>query len=256
MQCVVLAGGLGTRLKPLTLQLPKHLAPVGGRPFADLQLARLAHQGVTEVVYCIGKFGHMIQDFVADGGRWGLSVRWVDEGDHLLGTAGALRLAADQGALGERFLVVYGDSLLSLSYGAMWRAHEEHGLPATMAVLRNQGQWDTSNVRYRDGRVLLYDKVAAARGDGDFDHIDYGAALLDRSVVLDRVPANEKFDLAIVYNRLSLEGLLAGFEAQQRFYEIGSPRALMELERWLEKHPEQDPRPAAQPSTLPGPEDP
>lgn len=237
VQCVILAGGLGTRLEPLTLRLPKHLAPVNGEPFADLQLRGLKHQGVDEVVYCIGKFGHMIRDYVGDGSRWGLRVRWVDEGEALRGTAGALRLALDQGVLAERFLVVYGDSFLRFDLASMADLHRRSRLPATMAILKNEGRWDTSNVRYVDGESLLYDKRAAARGESGFDFIDYGAALLERSLIADEIPAGRS-DLADLYHRLSVEGRLAGFETRLRFYEIGSPAALRELEERLADDPD------------------
>src|SRR5436190_842448 len=105
IQCVILAGGLATRMRPLTETLPKALLPVAGTPFIDHQLGWLAAHGVTRVVLSIGYRGEMLRDHVGDGGRWGLSIRVVDEGTRLRGTAGALRLALDEGALDEGFLV-------------------------------------------------------------------------------------------------------------------------------------------------------
>lgn len=230
MQCVVLAGGLGSRLEPLTHDLPKHLAPVGEHPFAHYQLSWMREHGVTEVVYCIGRLGGMIRDYVGDGSRWGLGVRWVDEGEELLGTAGAVRLALDRGALAPHFLVLYGDSYLRLDVAAMWRAYRRCAEPAMMAVLRNEGRWDTSNVRFADGRVLLYDK--AAGGDG-MRYIDYGLSALDRRLVSELVPPGRRHDLAAVYHELSLGGRLAGYEVGERFFEIGSPQSLDELRRWI-----------------------
>src|SRR4030088_978187 len=100
MQCVVLAGGLGTRMGAWTKRMPKPLIPVGGRPFAELQIEWLASQGVTDVVYSIGYRGDMLREALGDGSRWDLPIRYVDEGADLRGTGGALRLAADHGALG------------------------------------------------------------------------------------------------------------------------------------------------------------
>ena len=146
MQCVILAGGLGTRMWPETKTIPKTLLPIAGTPFATWQLAWLAGSGIDSVVYCVGHLGQLIRDHVGDGSSWGLSVRYVDEGDHLRGTAGALRLACDQGALDEDFLVLYGDSWLQIDPASVLRAARECREPALMTVFRNDGCWDGSNV--------------------------------------------------------------------------------------------------------------
>ena len=146
MQCVILAGGLGTRLGELARTRPKTLALVGGRPFADHQLGWLAGQGVDDVVYCIGHLGDQIREFVGDGSQWGIAVRYVDEGDRCLGTGGALRLAHDEGVLADHFFVLYGDSWLSVDLGLVERRFGGIRAPALMTVFRNDDQFDTSNV--------------------------------------------------------------------------------------------------------------
>ena len=117
MQCVILAGGLGTRLQAITGSLPKALVPVLGRPFAAYQLTLLARNGVTEVVYCIGHHGEQIVERIGDGSEFGLRVCYVKDGPVLRGTAGALRRAFDKGVLHEAFFVLYGDSYLPISTG-------------------------------------------------------------------------------------------------------------------------------------------
>src|SRR5258705_5773875 len=112
MQCVILAGGLATRLWPATQTIPKLLIPINGRPFADYQLGWLARQNVTDVVYCIGYLGEQVRAAVGDGSRLGVGVRYADEGHELKGTGGALRVALDAGLLAESFFVLYGDSFL------------------------------------------------------------------------------------------------------------------------------------------------
>src|SRR4029077_4747165 len=116
VQCVILAGGLATRMRPLTERIPKSLIPAGGRPFVDHQLEHLAAHGVTEAVLSIGHHGGALRAHVGDGARFGLGVRYVDEGSELRGTAGALRLALDEGVLEETFLVTYGDSFLPVDF--------------------------------------------------------------------------------------------------------------------------------------------
>jgi NDP-sugar pyrophosphorylase family protein len=231
MQCVILAGGRGVRMQPLTDTLPKALLPVLGRPFVAHQLDWLRDQGVKHVLFCIGYRGEQLRDFVGDGHVWDLPARYVDEGEELRGTAGALRLALDEDALEESFFVLYGDSYLPVALEPIERAFSASGAPALMTVLRNENRWDASNVRYADGRVLEYDKAKA--GSAEFDWIDYGLAALSRELVAERVQPGKWADLADVYRELSLEGLLAGFEVDERFYEVGSPDGLRELEQRL-----------------------
>jgi NDP-sugar pyrophosphorylase family protein len=233
MQCVILAGGLATRMRPLTEQIPKALIPVEGRPFIDHQLGWLAAHGVTDVVLSIGYRGEALRAHVGDGRAYGLPVRFVDEGSNLRGTAGALRLAAEEGALDERFLVTYGDSFLPVDFGAVFAAFGAAGAPALMTVFRNGGRWDESNVVFDGRRVILYDKQRRGRPIEDFTYIDYGLLALERSLVLDEIPAVEKADLADLLNALSVRGELAGFEAGERFYEIGSPAGLEDFAAWL-----------------------
>src|SRR5882724_1406771 len=200
MQCVILAGGLATRMRPLTDARPKSLLPVAGRPFIDHQLEWLARHAVTDVVLSIGYRGEMLRAHVGDGARYGLRVAYVDEGADLRGTAGALRLAHARGVLEEAFLVTYGDSFLPVDFGAVWAAFRGSAKPALMTVFRNEGRWDASNVIFQPaqateagapgavGRVALYDKRRQTRPAADFAYIDYGLSALERRVVEEEVP--------------------------------------------------------------------
>lgn len=230
MECVVLAGGLGTRMWPTTEAIPKALIPVAGRPFVDWQLRWLAAQGVTRVVLSIGHHGGLLRDHVDDGARFGLRVEYVDEGSQLRGTGGALRLALDEGMLRDSFLVLYGDTYLSVSLRQVWSAFRAEGRPALMTVLRNESRWDLSNAEYEAGRVVLYDKSQA--GAERFRYIDYGLMVLTSDVVSE-IPEANTYDLAELLRRLSLDGRLSGFEVSERFYEIGSPGGLADLEEHL-----------------------
>lgn len=233
LQCAVLAGGLGTRMRPRTEAVPKALLPVLGAPFADWQLALLAEQGVERVVFCTGYRGEMLRAHVGDGSRYGLSVTWSDEGADLRGTAGAIRLALDRGVLDDAFLVLYGDSYLPAGVAGPETAWRRSGAPALMTVLRNEGRWDRSNCVYRGGRVVLYDKRRPAERRGEMHWIDYGLSVLTRAAIEEHVPAGAVADLAEVHHRLSVTGRLAGFEVHERFYEAGSPEGLRELEAYL-----------------------
>jgi len=228
MQCVILAGGLGTRMRPLTELCPKTLLPVHGHPFAYHQMYWLAAQDVTEVIYCIGHQGEMIRRYWEAEHSPIRRIYYVDEGSQLRGTGGAISLAYQQGVLDESFLVMYGDSFLPVTFAPVWEAFESSGQPALMTVLRNESRWDRSNVIYKDGHIVLYDKS----GSPAMHHIDYGLLAFRRSLFTDQP---EIFDLATLLHNLSRQGRLAGFEVEKRFYEVGSMSGLRDLERFLEE---------------------
>jgi MurNAc alpha-1-phosphate uridylyltransferase len=232
LPCVILAGGLGTRMASHLTAIPKALVPVRGRPFADIQLERLAAAGIDEVVYCIGHRGALLRDHVGDGAQLGLRVEYVDEGEDLRGTAGALRLAAERGLLPDEFHVLYGDSFLTVDFDAVelaWRGREEH---AQMLVLRNEGRWDRSNVVVKDALVQVYEPDGARSHDG-MHWIDYGLSTLNRDVVENSIPPGRVVQLSSVWAALSARRELAAYEVHERFYEVGSPAGLRDLEEHL-----------------------
>jgi NDP-sugar pyrophosphorylase family protein len=235
VQCVILAGGLGTRMRPRTETVPKALLEVNGRPFVEHQLEWLATHGVRDVLFSVGHLGEQIEAHVGEGARFGVAVRYVNEGSTLRGTAGALRLAADQGALADEFLLTYGDSYLPIDFGAVAATFQRSGRPALMTVFHNEGRWDTSNVVFdaESSQIVLYDKSRTRRPASDYRYIDYGLSALRRSVIERDVPPDQKFDLADVFRPLSERGELFGYVVGERFYEIGSPAGLADLEALL-----------------------
>jgi NDP-sugar pyrophosphorylase family protein len=221
-------------MRPLTEAMPKALVPVRGTPFVDHQLRWLASHGVDRAVLCIGHLGEQLRRHVGDGDRLGIDVRYVDEGERLRGTAGALRLAYDEGVLAESFLLTYGDSYLPVDFGAMAAAFERSGATAMMAVFRNEGRWDESNAIVEGDRVTLYEKRSPLRAAGaGMDYIDYGLSALTRSLVGERVAPGARADLADLMHALSVEGRLAAYRVSTRFYEVGSPAGLADLEHHL-----------------------
>ena len=223
----ILAGGLATRLQPLTAQIPKILLEVAGRPFAEHQLDLLQRQGVTRVVYCVGFLGEQVRDALGDGARRGMRLEYVFDGPRLLGTGGAVRRALDM--LGEAFFVLYGDSYLTCDYAAVEDAYRRSGQAGLMTVFRNEGAWDRSNVVFEAGHILRYDKRGSAP---EMHHIDYGLGILSRRS-LEGYPAGGALDLATVYQDLLARQDLAGYEVAARFYEIGSLQGLNELRALL-----------------------
>jgi NDP-sugar pyrophosphorylase family protein len=216
-------------MKPYTENIPKSLIDINGKPFAARQLECLAERGARDVVICVGHLGDMIRHRIGDGARFGVRVRYSDEGGTLLGTGGALRKALP--LLGEAFLVQYGDSLLEIDYDAVERAFLESGKAGLMTVYRNNGLFDTSNVFFADGRIRLYDKAHRVR---DMQHIDYGLGALSRHAI-EQVAEGARVDLAAIYQDLLADDGLAGFEVFQRFYEIGSPSGLADTRKHFEE---------------------
>ena len=223
----ILAGGLATRLRPITDKVPKALLPIAGRPFIHWQLELLAQQGVREVVLCAGHLGEQIQAAVGDGSRFGLTVRYSLDGDALLGTGGALKRALPK--LGAVFFVLYGDSYLRCSFAAVRTAFEESEAPGLMTVFCNEDRWEKSNVLLRDGSVVEYDKRSPRPG---MRHMDYGLSILSAEA-MQRSPASAAFDLADLYHDLAARGELAALAVNERFYEIGSVGGMEATEHYL-----------------------
>ena len=229
MQCLILAGGLGTRMRSVNSDLPKTLLPVAGRPFAAWQLEWLRSEGIEEVVYCVGYLGNMIESFIGDRCDWGLDIRFIRDGNDLLGTAGALRHAVAEEVVGKEFFVLYGDSFLDVRLSEVEESYRSQSLPALMTVYRNNNRLDRSNVAFSRGKIRLYDKG----GGPDMQYIDYGLLVLSRDIVEEFVDDAASGDLAPLLHVLSLQGRLASFIAEERFYEIGSPDGLADLEEYL-----------------------
>lgn len=225
----ILAGGLATRLRPITETIPKVLVPVAGEPFLAHQLRLAAAQGFSRVVLCLGHLSEQVEAFLAArGGGFGLEIAISHEGPARRGTGGALRHALP--LLGPEFFVLYGDSYLPIEAAPVWNAFRAAGAPALLTVLRNQDRWDPSNVEFQDGRVLRHDK--AARGQPGVEWIDYGLSVFTAGVVAGW-PAPDPWDLSALTGALALEGRLAGFAVTERFYEIGKPAGLQDTEAFL-----------------------
>jgi NDP-sugar pyrophosphorylase family protein len=223
----ILAGGLATRLRPITEKIPKSLVPVAGKPFLAHQLELLQSRGIRRVVLCIGYLGEMIQREFGNGSTYGIRLDYSFDGPRLLGTGGAIKRALP--LLGDDFFVLYGDSYLPVEYRPIAEFFRHSGKLGCMTVYRNEGLYDTSNVVFRDGEIAVYDKK---NHPPEMRHIDYGLSLF-KAAAFDSYSADQPFDLAGVMGRLVRQKQLAGFEVRERFYEIGSPVGLAELESLL-----------------------
>jgi NDP-sugar pyrophosphorylase family protein len=226
----ILAGGLATRLRPITEKIPKSLVPVAERPFLAHQLELLHARGIRRAVLCIGYLGEMIQQEFG-GEKFGVKLEYSFDGPKLLGTGGAIKRALPM--LGDEFFVLYGDSYLPIDYAPIADFFHRSGKQGLMTVFRNEGKFDASNVVFANGEIKVYDKKNKLP---EMHYIDYGLSMFKASV-FDAYAADQIFDLAEVMGRLVREKQLAGFEVPERFYEIGSPAGLAELESLLKSKP-------------------
>jgi NDP-sugar pyrophosphorylase family protein len=230
MQCVILAGGFATRLRPITNAVPKSMVPVAHRPFLEYQLQLLKKNGICDVVLCVGHLHEQIISYFGDGNAFGVRISYSRETDKLLGTGGALRNALS--LLHKKFFVMYGDSYLPVDFRAVWQCSQRYGAEPLMVVYRNRSHYDASNVVFREGRVQVYDKRSRTP---EMEYIDYGLLVLS-SELFTGVPEGCPFDLAELLTSIAAEGHLMGYEVHERFFEIGSHDGLRDFERHIREH--------------------
>jgi len=223
----ILAGGLGKRLKDKTLNSPKSLIDVFGKPFISRQLNYLQKQGFSEIIICTAYLGDKIKNYVGNGNDYGMDIKYSDDGDQLLGTGGALKKALK--FINKEFFILYGDSFLPINFSLVEKAFFDDDKAALMTVLKNVGQWDKSNAYFKNKLVYYNKKEPKA----DMNYIDYGLSVVNNSIFKD-FPDGKKFELADVFEKLSQAKLLSGYEVKERFYEIGSIKGLNETINFFE----------------------
>ncbi len=226
----ILAGGLATRLRPITEKIPKLLVEVAGEPFFAHQIRLLKKAGLTHLVLCVGYLGEKIVELYGDGSAWGVKIEYAFDGPKLLGTGGALIQALPK--LGDAFYVLYGDSYLPIDYLSVGDHFLRSGQLGLMTVFENREAYDTSNVHFADGAIQVYDKKNKIPA---MHHIDYGLGVF-RAAAFDGFSRTDVVDLAEVQKSLVAKKQLCGYEIKQRFYEVGSHAGLDELNQLLRKN--------------------
>jgi mannose-1-phosphate guanylyltransferase len=224
VQALVLAGGEGTRLRPLTLTLPKPVIPLAGRPFLTFMLDWLHRHGVDDVLLSCGYRSHDVERVLGDIYR-GMRLRYVVE-DEPLGTAGPLRLAADEGVLEDRVLVLNGDCLTDIDLTAELAQHEAHGAKATLALVAVE---DTSSYGVvpttEDGQVEAF--LEKRPGPAPTNRVNAGAYVLEREVV-ERVPSGRAVSIEReVFPELVGDGLY-GYLSDGYWIDIGTPERYLD----------------------------
>lgn len=226
MQAVILAGGLATRLRPLTETIPKSMVLINNKPFLQYQLELLKNNGITDVVLCVGYLHEQIENYLRNGKTFGMNIEYSKEGGNLLGTAGALKNASD--FLQEKFFVIYGDSYVFLNFQKVLTYFNAYNELSLMVVYKNYNKYDKSNVCLEGNKVSKYDKN---NGDNMF-YIDYGVSLLRKSI-LEFIPDGIVYSLEDVFKKIINQNSMLAFEAKERFYEIGSFKGLEEFTNFI-----------------------
>ncbi len=227
-QTVILAGGLGTRLRPLTDDRPKSMVEVLGKPFLQRQIELLSAQGLTRFLLLVGHQADQIVSYFGDGASLGVEIAYSFDGSTPLGTGGALVKAAAR--LESWFLVLDGDSFLPIDFHAPIARFQQLRPLALMTVYRNANRYVPSNVAIRRGRVVTYDRT-----QGDYVYIHAGLTIFQRKV-LEMFPADRFMLMDEIYQRLVAGHDLGCFVLRRRFYEMGSFDGMADLERYLRNH--------------------
>jgi mannose-1-phosphate guanylyltransferase len=226
MQAIVLVGGEGTRLRPLTSTIPKPALTLVDRPFLAYMIEWLAGHGVDEVVLACGFLPEVLREALGDGERGGVRLTYVTEPERL-GTAGAIRFAAD--ALGDdldkRFLALNGDVLTDLDLTALLCAHEERRARATLAMFPVEDSSAYGLIRSKeDGEVIEFLEKTGEPAPGE---INAGAYVLERSV-LDLIPPRQETSIEReVFPHLVGEGLY-GLRLDGYWMDIGTPERYLQ----------------------------
>ncbi len=226
-QTVILAGGLGTRLRPLTNSRPKSMVELLGKPFLQHQIELLRGQGLRRFLLCVGHRADQIVSRFGDGTALEVDIKYSYDGASPLGTGGALVKALP--LLDRWFLVLDGDSFLPIDFHALILQFQKQRPLALMAVYRNANRYVPSNVSIQRGWVNAYD-----RSRQGFVYIHAGLTIFDRQA-LERIPPDRFLLMDEVYQGLVAQRQLACFVLRRRFYEMGSFAGLAELERYISK---------------------
>ncbi len=230
-QAVILAGGRGTRMQPITFHRPKPMVLVNGRPFLEYQIEQLKEQGFTRILLLLGYLPDCVQRHFGDGSRWGVKI------DYSIGTADELtstRIQRARDLLDPCFLLLYCDNYWPMDIGRMWSRFVARRKPAMITVYSNKDSYSKGGVRLDDeGDACVFDRL---RTMPDLREVEISYAILtDRALEL--LPDEDMLVEEAVYTPLAAQGKLAAFRSDHRYYSVGSLNRLPATERFLKRTP-------------------
>lgn len=217
IQAVILAGGLGTRLRPYTFLVPKPMLPVGPKPILEHILEWLKQNGITEVVVSIGYLGKMIQDYFKGGREWGMRIRYVTSPP--LGTAGQLKATEDK--IAGRFVCVYGDALLEMNLRGVVDFHAKHKALATMTLMKYSTELKYGFME-TDKKGLLTEWKEKPTISGN---INVGCFVMEKEF-LKYIPRRKMFGMDRAFGKAMKAGeKVYGLEVHGQFTDIGDRKS-------------------------------
>lgn len=231
-QVLILAGGLGTRLRPITEKCPKPMVPVLGEPFLFWQMMDLKEQGYTDIVLLVSYLGEQVKEHFGDGQKWGLRLDYVFEKSPM-GTGGAIRNAIDtlKDDLEDEFIIVNGDSFLRAPLDDLAGFFDEGRFEAIVTTYDNSEPTPVpNNLKVRNQLVVEYEK-GAGREKG-FECVDSGIYVVKKSIFLSKEAERLQapYQLEDVLRPMMAARSYGAFPVASRFYDIGTPERLREFE--------------------------
>jgi len=235
MQAVILAGGAGTRLRPLTLATPKPMIDINGKPFLLYVIEELKKHRINDFVLCIGYLAERFKEYFGDGKKFGVNIAYSVEKD-FFGTAGALKLA--EGLLADDFFVLNGDTYLKANYADIHKAFRKEGKMGLMAVYDNREKIAEANTAIDEkGMVSAYGKrEQLKKGDqviaisveksGQYKYVDAGVYVFKKGLI-NMIDKGKFVSLeADIYPKLIKMKELKAYVTSQRYYDLGTPERL------------------------------
>ena len=224
---LIICGGLGTRLYPITKNLPKSLIEINNRPFIYWQLKYIEQQGFKDIHLCLGNMGEMVEEAVKKFKLINLNITFSYDGDKLLGTGGAIVNALSN--VTDDLFIQYGDSYLPVNYKKIQNSYLSNDKKILMSIIKNNNKWDKSNVIYKDSKLLEYNKKNYS---DNMEYIDYGLSIVSKTI-FESYNQKETIDLADIFQKASINSQIIGYEVSEKFYEIGSKEGIKDFKEYL-----------------------
>jgi len=232
-QCIILAGGLGTRVQSITNRQPKCLIPFNGKPFLWHQLKLLEKNHIEEIILCLG-YGHEhVLHFLTENSEWPFKISISSDGPVLRGTGGALLNAVQTLDVRNAFIVLYGDSYLPVDFQQIWRQSENGRLP--LMTVHRQLNHATNNVLIKDGYIIKYSKNVSDWTSDAPTHIDYGLTVLQKKCFTMEKNIIIPFDLSVILSKIIKQKQLRALEITESYFEIGSFSGIEQFQKMLDR---------------------
>jgi len=222
----ILAGGLATRIKPISDSIPKSLIVINKKPFLEWQLQLLEKNKCKLVVICVSHKSEMIKNFIQNRAKSNLNIYLSFDGTKQLGTGGALVKAKE--LLGTAFMVLYGDSYLPVNYEKISNHFVESNKLGLLTIMKNELNLEPSNVVYKNGYVQKYDKNIFSEA---MHYIDFGLSAF-KLEAFDGYPVNETMDLSLIHSGLATRHELLGYKVNRRYFEVGSFQGIQDFQKF------------------------